>query len=147
MVNRLTRGRKETYLIKATGLVNYRHEQQKILASLSPTPEERICLEDATKRPGAISPASREVVLHDSYEPKALETDNPALNHGFAVISYLSLGNSVNTLSLSLLTHLNWNEIVPSPLEGCENIGDKHTEGLVQHWANSKCSVNTSLWY
>lgn len=65
LVKRLTRGRKEICLIKATGwLINNMNSNRSWLPSLQYL--KRDCLEDTTQRPGAISPASWEVVLHDS---------------------------------------------------------------------------------
>lgn len=122
LFNRFTRGRKEICLSKATGPVSPQHEQQQILASLPPIPKERIHLEEASQRPGGISPASQEVVLHDSEERRCLETDDPGLNHSTAVISCLSLRNSTDILSLSLLIYVNWSETVPFPLECCGRV-------------------------
>lgn len=87
MVHGLARGRREICFIKVAGPVNHEHEQQQIPASLPPIPEERICLEEATQRPGGMSPVSWQVVVHDCEEYRCLETDDPGLNHGTAVIS------------------------------------------------------------
>lgn len=107
-VNRLIRGGKEIGLIKTAGPVHQQHEWPQILASLPLIPEERTCLEEATSRPGGMSP----VVQQDSEEHMCLERDNPGLNHRTAGNCCLSLRNSVNILSLSLLTYVNWSEIV-----------------------------------